>query len=82
MTTPGCHAVGMHDSQYTSAIQETLRRVKEVRAEALLHARLAQELASERRGLIQSLIEAGLSQSDIAREMGVTRQAIQKMLAV
>ena len=68
----------------TSEHQETFRRLNEVRAEALKHARLAQQLASERRGIIQSLIKDGYSplcQADIAREMGVTRQAVQKMLA-
>ncbi len=61
--------------------QETFQRLKEVRAEALRHARLAQQLAAERRALIRGLIADGFSQSDIARELGVTRQAIQKMLA-
>jgi len=37
-------------------------------------------LAVERRDLMRVLIKDGLSQSDIARELGVTRQAIQKML--
>jgi predicted transcriptional regulator len=44
--------------------------------------RLAQQLAAKRRELMQSLLDDGLSQADIARELGVTRQAIQKMLAV
>jgi DNA-binding XRE family transcriptional regulator len=60
---------------------DTLLRVKEVRAEALKHARIAQQLAKERRRLLQRLIDDGYSQADIARELGVTRQAIQKMLA-
>jgi DNA-binding NarL/FixJ family response regulator len=62
--------------------QETLRRVNEVRAQALIHARRAQELARERRALIQTLIDHGLSQAEIGREMNVSRQAVQKMLAV
>jgi DNA-binding XRE family transcriptional regulator len=57
------------------------RRLNEVRAEALHHARLAQQLSVERRGILQELIRNGHSQADIAREMGVTRQAVQKMLA-
>jgi DNA-binding XRE family transcriptional regulator len=61
--------------------QETFRRVREVRAEAIKHARLAQQLHAERRDLLRSLISDGLSQAEIARELGVTRQAIQKMLA-
>ena len=64
-----------------SAHQETFQRLKEVRAEALEHARLARQLAAERRDVIRSLIAEGFSQADIARELGVTRQAIQKMLA-
>ena len=62
--------------------QETFDRLREVRAEALMHARLARSLAAERRDLIRGLIGEGLSQADIARELGVTRQAIQKMLAI
>ena len=63
-----------------SAHQETFQRLKEVRAEAL-GARLARQLAAERRDVIRGLIAEGFSQADIARELGVTRQAIQKMLA-
>lgn len=57
------------------------QKLNEVRAEALAHARLARELSSQRKALIIELIDGGYSQSDIAREMGVTRQAVQKMLA-
>jgi DNA invertase Pin-like site-specific DNA recombinase len=64
-----------------AAHRETLDRLKQVRDEAITHARRARELAIERRDLIRQLTTAGLSQSDIARELGVTRQAIQKMLA-
>jgi DNA-binding transcriptional regulator LsrR (DeoR family) len=61
---------------------ETFRRIREVREQAIEHTRQAQRLAVERRDLMQSLVQDGLSQSDIARELGVTRQAVQKMLAV
>jgi DNA-binding NarL/FixJ family response regulator len=60
--------------------QETFRRLRRVRAEAVEHARRARLLADERRMLIQGLVADGFSQADIAREMGVTRQAVQKML--
>jgi predicted transcriptional regulator len=43
--------------------------------------RLAQQFHAERRDLLRSLIGEGFSQAEIARELGVTRQAIQKMLA-
>jgi predicted transcriptional regulator len=39
-------------------------------------------LAAERRDLIQRLVDHGFSQADIARELGVGRQAVQKMLAL
>jgi len=71
----------MPRSPDVSAHQETFQRLKEVRAEALEHARLARQLAAERRDVIRGLIAEGFSQADIARELGVTRQAIQKMLA-
>ena len=61
--------------------QETFDRIRQVRAEALDHVRKARELAAERRDLIRQLIGEGFSQADIARELGVTRQAIQKMLS-
>jgi DNA invertase Pin-like site-specific DNA recombinase len=61
--------------------QETFDRLRQVRAEAIEHAKKARRLAAERRDLIRQLIGEGFSQADIARELGVTRQAIQKMLA-
>jgi DNA-directed RNA polymerase specialized sigma24 family protein len=69
-------------TQDAAAHQPTFDRLRQVRAEALAHARKAQQLAVERRDIIRGLIEEGFSQSDIAREMGVTRQAVQKMLAL
>jgi DNA-binding NarL/FixJ family response regulator len=62
--------------------QDTFDRLRQVRAEALEHARMARQLAAERRDIIKQLIADGFSQADIARELGVTRQAIQKMLAL
>ena len=61
--------------------QPTFDRIKEVRDQAIHHTRLARQFAVERRDLMQGLIDQGVSQSDIARELGVSRQAIQKMLA-
>jgi DNA-binding NarL/FixJ family response regulator len=61
--------------------QETFERLRQVRTEALDHAKKARDLAAERRDLIRQLIGEGFSQADIARELGVTRQAIQKMLS-
>jgi len=61
--------------------QERFRRLKEVRAEALEHFLAARRLHAQRRDLIRDLTADGFSQADIARELGVTRQAVQKMLA-
>jgi DNA invertase Pin-like site-specific DNA recombinase len=68
-------------AQPNSDHQQAFDRLRQVRAQALEHTRKAQELARERRDLIRQLIDDGLSQADVARELGVTRQAIQKMLA-
>lgn len=65
----------------SAAEHEAFRRLKEVRAQALEHFKMARLLHSQRRDLIRGLTADGFSQADIAREMGVTRQAIQKMLA-
>lgn len=72
----------MATSPDPAAYAEEFRHLKEVRAQALEHYRLAQQFAAERRDLIRRLIGKGFSQADIARELGVTRQAIQKMLAL
>jgi DNA-binding NarL/FixJ family response regulator len=64
-----------------AAHQEAFDQLREVRAELLDHVRIVRQLATERRIQIQALIGQGFSQADVARELGVTRQAIQKMLA-
>lgn len=60
----------------------TFERLHAARAAAIEHTRLARDFSRQRRVLITQLTEAGYSQADIAREMGVTRQAVQKMIAV
>ncbi len=62
--------------------QETIARIKDARSQAIEHTRQARRLALERRDLMQSLLDAGWSQSDIARELDVSRQAIQKMMTM
>lgn len=73
---------GMAGVKDLSHHEPTLTRIKEVRALAIHHTRLARQFAAERRDLMQGLIDQGVSQADIARELGVTRQAIQKMRAL
>ena len=63
------------------AHKDIFDRLRQVRAEAIEHARKARELAAERREMTRQLTADGFSQADIARELGVTRQAIQKMLS-
>jgi DNA-binding XRE family transcriptional regulator len=67
------HRISSHDQDFV--------RLKKVRAEAIEHTKQARRLALERREIMLGLIEAGYSQADIAKELGVTRQAIQKMLS-
>lgn len=62
--------------------QEIIARIKDVRAQAIEHTRQARRLALERRDLMQGLLDTGWSQADIARELGVSRQAIQKMMTM
>jgi DNA invertase Pin-like site-specific DNA recombinase len=61
--------------------EETFRRIKEARARAIEHTVLARRFAAERRELMRALMGEGVSQAEIARELGVSRQAVQKMLA-
>jgi DNA-binding XRE family transcriptional regulator len=61
---------------------ELLDELRQVRDAAIEHVRAAQDLARQRRRLIDALLAEGFSQADLARELGVTRQAIQKMVAV
>ena len=81
-TTIGCHNGGMSKQVESQAHAEMIGKLKEVRAAALEHVRIARELARERRQLIDALLAEGFSQADLARELGATRQAIQKMVAV
>lgn len=73
-------ATSNSDSQ--DAHREIIARIKDVRTQAIEHTRRARELAAERRDLIKSLLADGWSQADVGRELGVSRQAIQKMLAI
>jgi ribosome-binding protein aMBF1 (putative translation factor) len=66
----------------TAEEHEMLARLKQVRAAAIAAARQTAELARERRRIMEALLAGGFSQADLARELGVTRQAIQKMIAV
>ncbi|WP_042425596.1 helix-turn-helix domain-containing protein [Streptacidiphilus anmyonensis] len=71
----------MAEKRDLSRYESTIEQIKEAREQAIHHTRLARQFAAERRTLMQSLLDQGVSQSDIARELGVTRQAVQKMLA-
>ncbi|MCX5398152.1 hypothetical protein [Streptomyces sp. NBC_00102] len=71
----------MAETTDLTAHEQTFDRIREARDRAVHHTRLARESAVERRDLMQGLIGQGVSQADIARELGVSRQAVQKMLA-
>jgi biotin operon repressor len=71
----------MNDSELATSHAEILGRIKEIRAQAIEHTIAARRLAAQRRDLMQELIRQGVSQAELGRELGVSRQAIQKMLA-
>jgi DNA-binding transcriptional regulator LsrR (DeoR family) len=60
---------------------ETLELIKAIRSEALQLTRRVAKLHDERRVLMRQLVQAGWSQAMVARELNVSRQAVQKMLA-
>jgi DNA-directed RNA polymerase specialized sigma24 family protein len=66
----------------SAAHTELFEELKRVRAAAIEHYLAAQQLNRQRRQLIDTLLAEGFSQADVARELGVTRQAIQKMMAL
>jgi DNA-directed RNA polymerase specialized sigma24 family protein len=80
MTTAGCQTACMNTPEPASHA-ETFSRIKELRAQAIEHTIAARRLSARRRELLEELRREGLSQAEIARELGVSRQAIQKMLA-
>jgi DNA-binding NarL/FixJ family response regulator len=82
LTTQGCHNGDMSKQVETAEHQEMVARLKEVRAAAIAAMQRTVELARQRRRIIDELLAEGFSQADLARELGVTRQAIQKMIAV
>jgi DNA-binding XRE family transcriptional regulator len=73
--------VGMTKLVETPEHAELVAHLKDVRARAVEHARIAQDLSRERRRIMDQLLAEGFNQADLARELGVTRQAIQKMMA-
>jgi hypothetical protein len=82
LTTGCCHNLVMMKRIETQDHAELFARLTEVRSKAIEHYKIAQSLARERRLIIDQLLAEGFNQSDLARELGVTRQAIQKMVAV
>lgn len=60
---------------------DDLTRLREVRAQAVEHTRIARSYSAERKAIMERLLAQGFSRADLARELGVTRQAVAKMLA-
>jgi DNA invertase Pin-like site-specific DNA recombinase len=71
----------MRTPSAASPHEEAFRRLNEVRNRALEHTVIARRASAERRELIRELIDQGVSQAAIGRAMGVSRQAVKKMLA-
>lgn len=66
----------------TADFQTEFDELRRVKAEALSQSVKAQEFYRERKAMMQELIFKGFSRVDIARELGVSRQAVQKMLTL
>jgi DNA-binding NarL/FixJ family response regulator len=66
----------------TADFREEFDELRRVKAEALSHWVKAQEFHQQRKVMMNELIAKGFSQADIARELGVSRQAVQKMLTL
>lgn len=66
----------------TGDFQVEFDELRRVRAEALSHWVKAQGLHRQRKVMMQELMAKGFSQADIARQLGVSRQAVQKMLSL
>jgi DNA-directed RNA polymerase specialized sigma24 family protein len=66
----------------SAAHAELFEELKRVREAAIEHYVAAQRLHRQRRQLIGTLLAEGFSQADVARELGVTRQSVQKMMAL
>jgi DNA-binding NarL/FixJ family response regulator len=65
---------------YTKKQEELLVEIKAARAEAVEHFFKAKAASTKRSDLMLALIKEGVSKSEIARELGVSRQAISKMM--
>jgi DNA-binding NarL/FixJ family response regulator len=65
---------------YTAKQEEALVAIKEARVQAVEHYLKAKEASTRRSDLMLALIKDGVSQSEIARELGISRQAIKKMI--
>jgi predicted XRE-type DNA-binding protein len=66
----------------TADFKTEFDELRGVKSEALSHWVKAQEFHQQRKVMMKELISKGFSQADIARELGVTRQAVQKMLTL
>ena len=64
----------------TADFRNEFDELRRVRAEALSYWVKAQQFHQQRKVMMKDLIAKGFSQADIARELGVSRQAVQKML--
>jgi DNA-binding MarR family transcriptional regulator len=82
MTTNGCQTAGMTPKLIAEQDKSKFQDLFDTRKAAVDHYTKAIGYSKRRSVLITELMAAGYSQSDIARELGVTRQAVQKMLAI
>jgi DNA-binding NarL/FixJ family response regulator len=65
---------------YTSEQVALLKTVKDARAEAVEYFVKARAASARRSDAMTELLRLGLRKADIARELGVSREAISKMM--
>lgn len=72
------HAEDKSDLMYKAYLEEQSKHVTDPRVDELLE--LLRELTENQRWLIQKVFYEGVSQTDVAAELGITKQAVQNRL--
>lgn len=72
--------VTMDEQERAEKLEELQARMDVVRAQNAKAKALQEKADQERRDAILAALEAGMSQSEIARQLGLTQQAVSKII--
>ena len=72
------HAEDKSDLLFKTYLEEQSKKLTDPRVEELLE--LMEKLTDNQRWLIQKVFYEGVSQTDVAAELGITKQAVQNRL--